>query len=201
MMHAARLAGLLVLAASGLVQAGGQNRPPLPEWQTDAQHCTWHWREGDGLGLWAETCRLSTGQWAVGWNAQRNAFVQLHENRVERVVVQSWPLPPERGVAALTRVLTDAGHLAADADCRWQSVPIRPAPRTTTFFVLAPAAPDALGPTAQGEIPDPLCGPYGVSTHGVMYFISDLRWPARAIFVDEGQERPMFDPASIIALP
>ena len=63
--------------------------------------------------------------------------------------------------------------------------------------MLSPASPQALGPTAQGEVPEPLCGPYGASTHGVRYFIVDLRWPGLAVFVDEGQERPMFDPASI----
>lgn len=58
----------------------------------------------------------------------------------------------------------------------------------------------AFAPTATGEVPDPVCGIYGASTHGVRYFITDLRWPDRAIFVDEGQERPLFDPTSITAL-
>jgi hypothetical protein len=31
----------------------------------------------------------------------------------------------------------------------------------------------------------------------VRYFIVDRRWPDRVIFVNEGQERPMFDPESI----
>jgi hypothetical protein len=35
----------------------------------------------------------------------------------------------------------------------------------------------------------------------VRYFVTDLRWPDRAIFVEEGQERPLFDPSSITPLP
>lgn len=69
------------------------------------------------------------------------------------------------------------------------------------FHVLAPIDPAALAPTLAGEVPDPVCGSYGASTHGVWYFITDLRWPDRAVLVEEGQERPLFDPASITLLP
>ena len=191
------LAGLAVLGACSHLPVEEASRPPRPDWQTDAGRCSWHWREGGGLGLWTETCRLSTGLWQVSWDAGRSAFVQRHEGDVIGIVVQSWPLPGDTGVQALTPALTRAGQLAAHADCQWKPVALRPAPRTTSFFVLSPAAPQALGPTAQGEVPEPLCGPYGASTHGVRYFIVDLRWPGLAVFVDEGQERPMFDAASI----
>ena len=199
--HAARggiyAALLLALAAPLTAHANGDSRPPVPTWHTDARHCSWHWREGGGVGLWAESCKLSTGRWQVVWDAGRSAFVLQHNGAVQGVVVQSWPLPPGGGLAALTRALVDAGQLAPDAECRWTPVPLRPAPRTMAFFTLSPTAPDALAPTAQGEIPAPRCGPYGASTHGVRYFITDLRWPDRAIFVEEGQERPMFEPRSI----
>jgi len=52
--------------------------------------------------------------------------------------------------------------------------------------------------TPSGDIPEPPCGPYGASTHGVRYFLVDLRQPDRLIFVDEGQDQPMFDPSSIV---
>lgn len=34
-----------------MAQANGGIRPDLPEWQTDAANCSWHWREGGGIGL------------------------------------------------------------------------------------------------------------------------------------------------------
>lgn len=195
---------LLALAASGWVRAEVLDRPPKPDWQTVASQCIWHWREGGRLGLWTETCELPTGQWQVVWDDQAHAFVLQHNSTVQAVVVQSWPLPSaptaSPHITALTRVLIDAGHLAPDADCVWKPMPRR-APRTMAFFVLSPSAPEAMSPTAQGEIPDPLCGPFGASTHGVKYFIHDLRWADRAIFVNEGQERPLFDPGSITVLP
>jgi len=104
------VAALAAPHAVGL--ASGDRLPPMPDWQTDATHCAWAWREGGGFGL-------------------------------------------------------------------------------------APSDPAALGPTATGEVP----GPYGASTHGVRYVITDLRCPGYAIFVEEGQERPLFEPRSITRLP
>lgn len=174
--------------------------PPLPTWQTDARHCEWHWRKGGGLGLWAETCRLSTGRWDVVWDPQVAAFVLRHDGRREGTVVQLWLWAQWEGTEGLTRRLREAGALAPTAPCHWQPVMPRPAPRTIAFWALVPKDPRALASGPRGEIPEPLCGAYGASTHGVRYFMMDLRWPTRAVFVDEGQERPMFDPASIIGL-
>lgn len=64
----------------------------------------------------------------------------------------------------------------------------------------APSDPAALAPTPSGDIAEPVCGPYGAPTHGIRYFITDLRWLGRAVFVDEGPERPLSDPASITLL-
>ena len=188
----------------------------MPAWQTDARQCAWHWREGGGLGLWAESCQLSTGFWEVVWDGPLAAFVVRHEGQVQATVVQSWTLPKGHGAdiashasrrakfhamaRALTRVLREAGALAPAAPCQWQAITPRPAPHTPAFLALVPRDRQALAPTAQGEVPEPVCGPYGASTHGVRYFMFDLRWPARAVSVDEGQERPMFDPASIVML-
>jgi hypothetical protein len=172
-------------------------QPPKPQWQTDKQQCSWHWIEGGNLGLWAETCNLSTGQWTVGWSSTENAFVLKRDKDIQRIVIQRWEISPEKGIHSLSRELIKRGYLGPDAPCVWKRVAMRAAPRTMAFFVFAPAASDALSPTTSGEVPDPLCGPYGASTHGVRYFITDTRWPGQALFVEEGQERPMFDPVSI----
>ena len=174
--------------------------PPMPAWQTDARQCTWHWREGGGLGLWAETCDLSTGRWEVAWEEPKGAFVLRHHDQVQATVVKPWSLPMAAGMEGLTRALIGSEALPPDAPCHWQPIALRPAPRTMAFWVLVPNNPHALAPTAQGEVPEPVCGAYGVSTHGVRYFIVDLRWSGLAVSVDEGQERPMFDAASIVRL-
>lgn len=117
------------------------------------------------------------------------------------IVVRSFPLEAGRGIDSLGPALAAAATPAPGPDCVFAPAALRPAPRTTAFFVLRSGRPDALAMTATGEVPEPACGPYGASTHGVRYFITDTRWPGRALFVDEGQERPMFDPRSLTVLP
>lgn len=192
---------LLALAVPQSAMADNIARPPMPDWQTDPAACAWHWRDGGGIGLWAETCVFQGATWQVDWDAERAAFVTRTGDTVMGIAVQPFSMPPGSGIAALSEVLIAAGYLDLGAPCSWQPIAPRPAPRTMAFHVLGPTDPLALAPTAEGEVPDPLCGSYGVSTLGVRYFVTDLRWPDRAIFVEEGQERPLFDPSSITPLP
>lgn len=196
------LAGLMALAATGFYKEEkiSLQHTPEPDWHTSENDCSWRWVQGGGIGMWGETCQLSTGQWRIVWDKVQHGFVLQHQNQVLDLVVQPWKISPDVGIASLNKSLINAGYLTSDNDCNWHNISIRKAPRTMSFFQLRSKKPDALAPTAQGEVPEPLCGPYGQSTHGVRYFMVDLRWPDLAIFVNEGQERPMFDPASITVL-
>ena len=188
--------GLYLVAAT----ASQSPRSPVPDWQTDPVSCTWLWKEGGGLGLWTETCTFPTGRWEVVWSEQSAAFILQVDGQAQQVVVQSWPYSKEGGLEKLQDALVHAGQLSSTAACKFMPAAIRPAPRTMSFFTLSPTDPHAMKPTSTGEVPDPQCGSYGASTHGVRYFMTDLRWPDRAIFVDEGQERPLFDPRSVTPL-
>ena len=193
----------LVVALAAPVSGTAETtvRPSMPAWQTDPATCIWHWREGGGIGLWSETCVFHGVTWQVVWDADRAAFVTRSGEAVMGIAVESFIVPPGSDIAALSQALIAAGHLEQESPCAWQVIALRPAPRTTAFHVLAPIDPAAFAPTATGDVPDPACGPYGASTHGVRYFVTDLRWPDRAIFVEEGQERPLFDPSSITVPP
>jgi hypothetical protein len=184
-----------------MAQANGGIRPDMPEWQTDAANCSWHWREGGGIGLWAETCRFNDRTWQVVWYEDQAAFVTRADDSEMGIAVQVFDLPSGSSISALGQTLIEAGALDANAACIWDAIALRPAPRTMAFHVLTPADQTALGPTPSGDIPEPACGPYGASTHGLRYFLTDLRWSDVAVFIDEGQERPLFDPASITPLP
>ena len=191
------LAAATILATAVLsAPAAALDRPTLPDWRTDAA-CEWVWTEGGGLGLWAERCPLSTGLWEATWSEEEGAFVQTIDGTPSGRLVKPVPFSGDTGWDGLRDALVAAGELGAEAPCAFEGAAIRPAPRTVGFVVLTPTAPDALAPTETGEVPEPLCGPYGVSTHGVRYFMTDLRIPGLAIFVEEGQERPMFDPMSV----
>lgn len=185
-----------------LVSATASQSPcyPVPDWQTDPVSCTWQWKEGGGLRLWAEACTFPTGRWEVVWSERSAAFILQVNGQMQQVVVQSWPYSTDGGLEKLQDALVHAGQLSSTAACKFMPAAIRPAPRTMSFFTLSPTDPHAMKPTSTGEVPDPQCGSYGASTHGVRYFMTDLRWPDRAIFVDEGQERPLFDPRSVTAL-
>jgi hypothetical protein len=196
MRHAAAILATAVLAAP----AAAQDRPTMPDWQTAAA-CEWVWTEGGGLGLWAERCPLSTGLWEVAWSEEEGAFVQLFDGTASGRLVKPFPFSEDTGWEGLRETLVASGDLEPDAPCAFEGAAIRAAPRTVGFVVLTPTAPDALAPTETGDVPDPVCGPYGVSTHGVRYFLTDLRIPGVAIFIEEGQERPMFAPMSLTAVP
>ena len=58
----------------------------------------------------------------------------------------------------------------------------------------------ALKPMTSGEVLDPQCVSYCVSTHGVRHFMTDLLRPDRAIFIEEGQELPMYDLLSCVCM-
>jgi hypothetical protein len=191
----------LALCQPAASMADGEIRPPAPDWRTDPESCTWQWREGGGLGLWTETCDIADETWQVVWDADAAAFVTRRGDTVMGIAVQGFDMPPGPGIDGLGATLIAAGQLDPQAPCAWQPIALRPVPRTMTVHVLAPSDPAALAPDADGQVPDPVCGSYGASTHGVRYFLTDLRWPDHAVFVDEGQERPLFDPSSITRLP
>jgi hypothetical protein len=186
-----RVLSVLLLAATPA--AADEARPPIPDWQTDAA-CTWDWREGGGFGLWTERCALSTGLWEIVWDEEAGAFMQVVEGEPFALLVQPFAVADRD---ALRLRLLDAGGLGPDAPCAFEPAAIRPGPKTMTTYVLMPTVENAFAPTAEGDVPDPLCGPYGASTHGVRYLVEDLRWPGVAVFVEEGQERPMFAPMSL----
>lgn len=201
MIRAAIATAMFTLTIPVTALANGSSLPAMPDWQTEADTCTWHWREGGGIGLWAETCRFNDATWQVAWDEALAAFVNTKGDSVMGIAVQPFRLSSGASIASLSATLVEAGSPDANASCIWQAVALRPAPGTMAFYILTPSDPAALSPALSGDIPEPACGPYGASPHGVRYFLTDLRWPDRAIFAEEGQERPMFDPASITALP
>ena len=120
--HALSFAASLLVAVWFTSQAVASVLPPVPGWQTDPAACSWQWRQGDGMGLWTESCTLSTGQWEVGWNVEASAFVLQLNGQVQQVVVQSWPLSKEGGLERLRQSLVQAGQLPESAPCQFVGV-------------------------------------------------------------------------------
>ena len=98
---------VLALAAQVWGTADTTARSGMPGWQTDPATCAWHWREGGGIGLWAETCVFTGVTWQVVWDADRAAFVTRSGEAVMGVAVESLTVPPGSDIAALSQALKD----------------------------------------------------------------------------------------------
>lgn len=188
-----------ILIAASTINAA-ELRPPKPETSsTSAQgQCRWVWVQGRGIGLWSEACTLPTGRWRVVWRAKTQSFELQRNGRRTDTVVRLWSVAPDDPLETLLKTLKAEG-LVPDNEERCVFLPkaIRPDVRTRAFFVIKPQAGDPPAVTPSGEIPEPPCGDLGASTHGVRYFMTDLRAPGRVVFVNEGQDGLMFDPRSI----
>ena len=55
----------------------------------------------------------------------------------------------------------------------------------------------AFDATPSDEVPEPPCGDYGWSTHGLRYFMTDIRHPDNVLYLNEGQDGMMFDPRTV----
>lgn len=196
------IAGLILLAATANDQSSKDTQalPSQPNWRTSDHDCSWRWIQGGGLGMWSEVCQLSTGQWRIDWDDVRKAFVLQHDNQQIELVVQPWEIAKDTGISSLSTSLGEAGFLQSDHHCYWERVSISTSTANMRLFELRSLLNDDIEHNETSEVPEDRCGPYGQSTHGVRYFMVDRHSPDLAIFVNEGQERPMFDPSSITVL-
>lgn len=188
------IAGVLVGCAGSPTSVGGATQPadvPLV-----AADCRWERVSGGGLNLWAQACDLPSGRWRVVWSAARQAFELQVDGRLQALVVQAWPLARGHGPESVAAALKTAGQLPVQSDCRLVPARVRPLPAGVASYVLVPPV-SVPAITARGEIPEPPCGPYGASTHGVRYFVFDAQRPHHIVFVDQGQDQPLFDVHSL----
>ena len=68
----------LIIAACCLPALGlpALSQPSQPaESAVDATRCQWQWKEGGGIGVWAERCALETGVWELKFREDLPGFV------------------------------------------------------------------------------------------------------------------------------
>lgn len=196
----AAVTGGLATALFATVTAFATQRPPqpMPTSQTAAHGCRWVWRQGDDIGLWSQACDLKSGRWRVEWRHKSRSFELLRNGRRVETVVRLWPIDEDQGLVELARRLKTAGLVPDDEkNCQFVPQAVRPDVRTRAQFVIKPLAMDVPAVTESGEVPEPPCGELGASTHGIRYFVTDLRFPGRVVYVNEGQDGLLFDPSSI----
>jgi hypothetical protein len=185
---------LLLIAASPAFA-----QPPEPENSTDAARCQWHWKQGGGIGIWAERCAFDTGVWELEFRENLPGFVLTVDGGDEQTVLQRFTRPAGAGPSAILPELRRRGYIPDDDECVFEPAAIRPAVRTIAFFEIKPTGKRkaAFDATPADEVPDPPCGEYGWSTHGVRYFMTDTRHPNAVVYVNIGQDGMMFDDATV----
>jgi hypothetical protein len=194
--------------AIAIVATGWLPLPVLPalaqpaqptESMVDAAKCQWEWKEGGGIGVWAERCALDTGLRELKFDESLPGFVLTVDGKDGETVLQLFKKPADADIAAILPELRQRGHIPDDDLCVFQPAAIRPAPRTLAFFDIQPtgARKEAFEATPPDEIPEPPCGDYGWSTHGGRYFMTDIRHPGSVVYLNEGQDGMMFDPKTV----
>jgi hypothetical protein len=203
----------LQLAAAALLAATGATfaqAPPMPSDSTDPEKCIWEWKQdalpdGGSIGVWAERCRFDSRVWAPSFNPDLPGFELTIDGHPEFTVIQVFAKPAEADVSAILPELRERGYIPDDDECIFEPASdatpqtIGPAPRTRAFYEIMPtgARLEAFEATPSDEVPDPPCGRYGWSTHGVRFFMTDLAYPIGVIYMDLGQDGALFDPATI----
>ena len=182
------------------IQARAEMRPPMPTHNTDKHGCEWQWLRGGGIGLWAENCKLTTGNWHVDWESALPGFALWHDDDRVATVVQLFRKPAGTSIDTVLPELKSRHYVADVTDCQFKPVNIRPTPRTIAFFDIRPVGERLkdFESTPKDQVPPPPCGEYGWSTHGIRYFISNLRLPELILYVNEGQDGTMIEPDSIV---
>jgi len=190
------LAVLLATLAASLPPARADEPPPG---RTDPS-CQWQWLKGDGLALWAESCPFDTGHWHVRFAPEGPGFMLYVNDEPQRLVLQRFAVPAGEPLATLLPTLRQRGLIADSEDCVFQPAALRPTPRTIQQFEIRPTGETLkrFEATPSDEVPEPPCGDYGWSTHGVRYFQTDLRHPGTVIYIDLGQDGTFIAPETLV---
>lgn len=190
---------VLIVGMTICITVPAASRGTMPAHSTDPENCEWHWQSAGGIGLWTERCHLESGVWQVEYREYLPGFVLTADGEDQETVIHLFTKPDTEGVDAILPTLREGGFIPDDEDCVFTPVSVRPAPRTLQFYQLMPTGTrlEALETTPADTIPEPPCGDYGWSTHGVRYFLSDIRQPGMIAYINVGQDGLFFDDTTV----
>jgi hypothetical protein len=153
----------------------------------------------DGFSIPTQACRFSTGLWRVEVDPELPGLALWRDSDRLTTVLQVFRKPANAPVEAILPQLIAQARVPDVDDCRFVAVPLRPAARSIAFHQIRPVGKrlEAIEARIRHEIPEPPCGDYGWSTHGVRYFMTDFRRPDRVLYIDEGQDGTLIDPSGL----
>lgn len=162
--------------------------------------CRWEQLDAGPLRLRVQTCHHATGTWTVRHEPGLPGLALWRDGDRVQTVLQWFGKPPAAGVSAVMPELQARGLVPPGGDCVFRTLdgPSAGPPGSLRHDIRpAGARLAAFQATPRDQIPDPPCGAYGWSTHGVRYFVSDPRQPQWVLYIDLGQDGTQIDPASI----
>jgi hypothetical protein len=146
----------------------------------------------------AWSCALPTGRWHVRAEPALPGFALWVDDLRRETVVHA--LARERGapLSSVLGPLARAGLVPPD-DCVFVRVRRHATPPGARAYEIRPtgARLAALRATPRDQVPDPPCGAYGWSTHGVRAFVVDPRAPRWVVYVNLGQDGTLIDPDTL----
>jgi hypothetical protein len=153
----------------------------------------------ENLVVGGRSCVYSTGRWHLRVEPALPGLALWHDDTRIDTVLQLFPRKPGEPVSSILPALQAQGVIPNDGECILVPAAMGPAPQTVTHYQVRPIGERLrrLEATPKDEIPDPPCGSYGASTHGVRYFIDDPRETRWVVYVDEGQDGTLVNPRSI----
>lgn len=185
-----------------LVALAGCTAPPVHPSRPPAspETCTPERLRIGPLELTAQNCQLPTGHWRLAPEPALPGLALWHNDTRLATVLQLFAKPVREPVDAVLPALRAQGLIPPDEECIFSPVALRAAARSVSFFQIKPvgARLRALHATPPDQVPEPPCGTFGASTHGVRYFVTDLLHPGWALYLDEGQDGTFFDPQSLV---
>lgn len=189
----AQPAGTGTLAAS--ISSSTSVSPAVPACRTEILRA-------HGLQVQAQDCHYATGHWRVLADAGLPGFALWRDNERIATVIHVLRTPAAAPLSSVLSALAARGLIPPD-ECVFAPADLRIAPAAgRRHHEIRPQGQRLarLRATPADQVPDPPCGDYGASTHGVRYFITDVRHPGWVLYVNLGQDGTQIEPSSIAIL-
>lgn len=192
---------LLLLSLLIGVPAAHAERSPQPARAPSSAGCQWAWKQGGGIGFWAEDCDLDTGQWRIAYDAGKQRFVQTVDGKDPVPVIYLFDLPLDIGVDSLLPGLRKAGLIKDTDDCVFAPDEENKKGAERLLYQVVPKGKllEAFNKLPGDEVPEPPCGELGLLPDAVGYFMTDAKLPGKILYLMLGQDQPLFEPDSIVA--
>jgi hypothetical protein len=192
-------ATLLVMALPASALASHPSRPA-------AKDCVWKQLSDPKLGLEAWVQHCDYGPRKIDFRVKNQSlFVHYSDGDVQELVLELFDLKPgETAAAGIQRIWaqhTDPKVAARCVIARYTEG-VTPAGVERYTFVPNKAYQKQLDARHEEGVPDPPCGDWGTTADGIQYFEAQPASGARRfLFVQCGQDEPLFDDATLHLLP